>query len=447
MTTYVSPAFWAIDTGGGGFLRMNLPVLATNKENYLPDQGGYWMAAAALPAAGLVLYSDANGMPTSSATFAYSGTCLSIKAQDPLVAPAAGTARHTVGADGVQPIEIIDSFGTLAPLQIGRLARGTKGSPTAAVANDSLMQIQGYGWDTVAYGQCANISIRALGTNSATDHGGQFVVRAAPAGSVTLADVMVSKGGGAFLLPLHPTTASAANMFIDSSTGAVARSTSGEKYKEDIENMSPEIAEKVISAARPVWYRSVCETDQLPAPATKDGRQSFYGLIAEEVAAIDPRFAFWTQPEESYEWIEEWSPAETVTRVDEDGEEWVGTTKEPELQSRSRVLRADADRSLMVPDGVQYDRMVAPLILVAQSHKAQLDEQAAQIAGQAQQLSTQAVQIAALQEAVAKIIKLRVVAAVQTEVVEPVLGEDPVAEDSVQNLEMQYAATESTEGE
>jgi hypothetical protein len=92
---------------------------------------------------------------------------------------------------------------------------------------------------------------------------------------------------GAFYLEVDVTTASAANMFIDTSTtpaGLVKRSTSSSVYKTSIETIDPQYSEALLTA-RPVWYRSLCENDN------KDW--SWYGLIAEELAEIDPRLVHW----------------------------------------------------------------------------------------------------------------------------------------------------------
>jgi len=68
------------------------------------------------------------------------------------------------------------------------------------------------------------------------------------------------------------TTASAANVFINSSTGAMQRSTSSLRYKTDIEDA--EWTGDQIDALRPVTYKGI-----------NDGDRVFGGLIAEEVHA------------------------------------------------------------------------------------------------------------------------------------------------------------------
>ena len=85
------------------------------------------------------------------------------------------------------------------------------------------------------------------------------------------------------------TTGSGANMYIDAAGGFIQRSTSSIKYKTDIENLEPTRSSSIYEM-RPVWYRSLCEMDR------KDW--SYYGLIAEEVAEIEPRLVFWGEKNE-----------------------------------------------------------------------------------------------------------------------------------------------------
>lgn len=93
----------------------------------------------------------------------------------------------------------------------------------------------------------------------------------------------------------HGTTASAANTYIDSSTGLISRSTSAMKYKRDAEPINSDVASKVLSL-KPIWYRSNTELCVNDNPA-----HSWYGLGAEEVAAVDPRFVFFGYDADDYE--------------------------------------------------------------------------------------------------------------------------------------------------
>ena len=77
------------------------------------------------------------------------------------------------------------------------------------------------------------------------------------------------------------TTSNSANMYIHSDgTHQVLRSTSSERYKKDIETLEDKYADAVLGL-RPVWYKSKCEAD--------NADHSHWGLIAEEVAKVDPR--------------------------------------------------------------------------------------------------------------------------------------------------------------
>ena len=71
--------------------------------------------------------------------------------------------------------------------------------------------------------------------------------------------------------PYNLNTGSAANLFVDSN-GIVYRSTSGAKYKTDVQNMAHGLNE--VLALRPVMFKGV-----------NDGDKVFGGFIAEEVAA------------------------------------------------------------------------------------------------------------------------------------------------------------------
>jgi hypothetical protein len=114
------------------------------------------------------------------------------------------------------------------------------------------------------------------------------------------------------------TTANAANVQVDAA-GVVRRSTSSAKYKTDIETLQDSYADAILNV-RPVWYRSTCEAD--------NPNYGWWGFIAEEVAAIDPRLVHWKTVEVTYD--ENGSPIEAPC-----GQE---------------------------PEGVQYDRFVPHLL-------------------------------------------------------------------------------------
>lgn len=153
------------------------------------------------------------------------------------------------------------------------------------------------------------------------------------------------------------TTASAANMFV-AVDGTFQRSTSSGKYKTDVETIYPDLADAIF-AMRPVWYRSTCETDRK--------EWSWYGLIAEEVAAIEPRLVHWGYSR----YLEvEVSPAVPAADAvfDEHGNE-VSPAREA-IPAQNRVV-PDVE-SPLTPEGVQYDRITVLLIDVIQRQRQEL---------------------------------------------------------------------------
>ena len=87
----------------------------------------------------------------------------------------------------------------------------------------------------------------------------------------------LGSGGYNVYMVSGDTTASNANLFINSTTGQLARSTSSRRYKTDIETVS--YTDSAIKSLRPVKYHGIEDL--------KRGDSTWYtGLIAEEVAAI-----------------------------------------------------------------------------------------------------------------------------------------------------------------
>ena len=171
--------------------------------------------------------------------------------------------------------------------------------------------------------------------------------------------------GASNQFPNITTTASGANAFLDSAdSNRLCLSTSSLVYKRDIENLDSSIADRVLSL-RPVWYRSKSAAD------CQDW--SWYGLIAEEVAEIDPRFVHYGYQESAYEFIEK---TETYSLPQDDPRREDGS--ETEVVTRQvRQLKADAKQ---VPNGVAYERLVVPLLDIIKRQKSQLDSFEARLA-------------------------------------------------------------------
>jgi hypothetical protein len=157
----------------------------------------------------------------------------------------------------------------------------------------------------------------------------------------------------------NATTSAAVNMTIDSG-GNILRSTSSIRYKSDVEDLESQYADDVVFGARPVWYRSTCEAD--------NPGWGFYGLIAEELAEIDPRLVHWGRPSKRV-LLEE--AREAV--LDSDGNVLESAREEQWVNAE------DTDAPLQ-PEGVAYDRLTVMLIDVVQRQQqaiAELQEQMA----------------------------------------------------------------------
>ncbi|MCB2048565.1 MAG: phage tail protein [Novosphingobium sp.] len=153
---------------------------------------------------------------------------------------------------------------------------------------------------------------------------------------------------GTYAYVLTSTTASAANAFIDFSTNRLLRSTSSMRYKRDVEPMQARYSDALL-AATPIFYRSTAETDRQD--------WSFYGLSAEEMAQIDPRFVQWGPHPDDW------------TEPDENNE------------------RFPIEGARMVPDGIAYDRLVVPLLDIVKRQDARLAAQEATITDLASRLA------------------------------------------------------------
>jgi len=145
--------------------------------------------------------------------------------------------------------------------------------------------------------------------------------------------------------PGASTTASGANAFLNNAStpaNQLLRSTSSAKYKTQIEDVEPKYVDN-ISKLRPVWYRSLASAD--------NKNWSWYGLVAEEVAKVEPRLVVWSYSDDCY-------TEETV--IDEANVEQVKRTLKP--------------GSVLSPDGVQYDRITALLVAKVNQLEARLDQ-------------------------------------------------------------------------
>ena len=155
--------------------------------------------------------------------------------------------------------------------------------------------------------------------------------------------------GDAVQFPGISTTANAANAFLDSgASNNLLRSTSSVRYKRDIETLETQYADNVL-ALRPVWYRSKAPRD--------NQAWGWYGLIAEEAAAVDPRIVHWGYTDEDYE--------EVIIEQ--------AVAQEGELEVAPRTERRLKDGAELKPDGVQYERLSVLLLDVVKRQMARIE--------------------------------------------------------------------------
>jgi len=243
----------------------------------------------------------------------------------------------------------------------GRLLVGT----SSAYNSSPILQVKGYtgspggaGWMSVASGsnlpsvnenivlfsfmagngnEAARIETEADAAHTATSSAGRLVFfTTADGASAPTERLKINRNGTLFSVPTYDNAAAiGANVFVDSD-GSIGRSTSSIKYKTSVETIEYTYSDALLKC-RPVWYRSTCSRD--------NPNYGWWGFIAEEVAAIDPRLVFWKTSEVTY---------------DENGSA-VQTPCDPE------------------PEGVAYDRFVPHLLNLIKRQKEQIEAMEARL--------------------------------------------------------------------
>jgi hypothetical protein len=189
-------------------------------------------------------------------------------------------------------------------------------------------------------------TVRAV--RSGADNSGRLQLTTRNTGDEVVGHEIAPTGNNYF--PNIGTTASGANAFLNSGsvpTNELLRSTSSRRYKKEIECIENCYADNVLKL-RPVWYRSAINSDRPD--------WSHYGLIAEEVAEIDPRLVHWAYPDQDWEIVQ------------------IG---EGNLSLTERRLRKNAQ---LVPDGVAYDRLSVLLLSVVKRQQARVEACEARVA-------------------------------------------------------------------
>lgn len=152
----------------------------------------------------------------------------------------------------------------------------------------------------------------------------------------------------------NDTTAAASNVHMTTG-GRTMRSTSSKRYKTDIEPACDKLA-NILEEIEVVWYRSKCTAD--------NPNWSYWGIIAEDLAKIDPRFVQWGYFEEDYEKILMSEEQETI--FDDQGniiQEYIPAIYDQQLKEDAEIK----------PVGVAYERLTTALIKGRQVDKKRID--------------------------------------------------------------------------
>ena len=197
---------------------------------------------------------------------------------------------------GSQDIQVGTALGTLGlykfannddggELTLANSRNGTVGSQTIVNNNDFLGRIFFRGSDGSAFLRGADIVCQVDGTPGANDMPGRLVFSTTSDGASSPTERMRIRNDGEFLMyDVYSRTDAAGTNVVVKADGSLRRSVSSIKYKTDVETLQNSYADAILNV-RPVWYRSLCEGN---CP-----EHSWWGFIAEEVAAIDSRLVHW----------------------------------------------------------------------------------------------------------------------------------------------------------
>jgi hypothetical protein len=175
-------------------------------------------------------------------------------------------------------------------------------------------------------------------------------------GDVPAIQVSVNPDGTINMPGVYSAASAAAGNVVSGADGSLKRSVSTERAKKDIEPMLIENAEALLELV-PIWFRSLCDGD--------NPEWSYYGFSAEQAAKIDPRFVFWDYPQK--EVVERFWNGPVIEEKIVNGEVTQEVIKEGYYSCLTKIV-ADTSAPLR-PEGFQYDRMVAPLLLLTKNEK------------------------------------------------------------------------------
>jgi hypothetical protein len=221
------------------------------------------------------------------------------------------------------------------------------GSNTLVASGDICGQVIFGGNDGTEFVNAAVIAAEIDGTPGANDMPGRLVFSTTADGASSPTERMRITSGGKLTVPgvYDGTTTGGSAVYVESD-GDLLRFTSSRKYKTDIETLEDERADAILDC-RPVWYRSLCEND-IKTVGSDRSDWGWYGLIAEEVAEIDPRLVNWA-------------------------------TKDAVAQEDGSVKSVERDPANYEAEGVRYDNFVPLLLNLIKRQKEQIEAMEARL--------------------------------------------------------------------
>ena len=129
------------------------------------------------------------------------------------------------------------------------------------------------------------------GTDTTNKDDGALSLQTCASGSSPTNRLQITNSG-VWYTSLYSTNTNAglsANVFVFSD-GSMGRASSSGKWKKNIETIQDSYADKILTM-RPAWYQQDDTKVNIPQDQNKDW--GYWGFIAEEVAAIDPRLVTW----------------------------------------------------------------------------------------------------------------------------------------------------------
>lgn len=260
-------------------------------EFYQSDTGGAGIGASIKAVgdgtSGDLALTFSSGANTEAARFNASGW-FGINTTDPLQRfHCDGTALFSKDTGTEEVTVRTQTTSTSGSTLVFQKSRGSAASPTTVTDGDTVGRIRFEGYTGSAYETGFEIVCEAKTQTGGTGLENSFIINNGGAERLRIGNL-----GSLICLGVYDNTVASGDSVSVSSTGQLQRITSSIKYKTSVETLEDSYADALLGC-RPVWYRSTCEGD--------NAEHSFWGFIAEEVAAIDPRLVNFKTVEVTYD--------------------------------------------------------------------------------------------------------------------------------------------------